>query len=45
MFGKNYRRGITQKLRKGEQSVLCPTRHPDLLHVPIKLHEVILNSY
>ena len=27
-------RGITWKLRKGEQSFLCVTRCPDLIHIP-----------
>ena len=38
-------RGITWKLRKGEQSFLCATCRPDLIHIPINLHEDILNSY
>ena len=45
MFGKINQRGITWKLRKGEQSFLCMTCHPDLIQIPIKLHEYILNSY
>ena len=39
------KRGITWKLRKREQSFLCATCRPDLIHIPIKLHEDILNSY
>ena len=31
-------KGITRKLRKGEQSFLCATRRPDLLYNPITLH-------
>ena len=40
-------RGITWKLRKGEQSFLCVTHCPDLhvIHIRIKLHEDILNCY
>ena len=39
-------RGIPWKLiRKGKQSFLCLTHHPDLIHIPIKLHEDILNGY
>ena len=38
-------RSITRKLRKGEQSFLCVTRPPDLIHIPRKLHEDILNCY
>ena len=46
MFGKkNNQRDITWTLRKGDQSFLCATHHPDLIHIPIKLHEDILNSY
>ena len=45
MFGKNNPRGIVSKLSKGEQSLLCATRRPDLKYIPIKLHEDILNSY
>ena len=45
MFGENNERGITWKLRKGEQSFLCVTCRPDLKHIPIKLHEGILKGY
>ena len=38
-------RGKTWQLRKGEQSFLCATHRPDLIHIPIKLHEDILNCY
>ena len=40
-------RGITWKLRKGEQSFLCATHCCDLpvIHIPIKLHEDIPNGY
>ena len=38
-------RGITQKVRKGEQSFLCMVCRLDLMHIPIKLHEDILNGY
>ena len=44
MCGKN-QRGITGKLRKGEQSFLCLTCGLDLIHIPIKLQEDISNSY
>ena len=44
-LGKNNQRGITQKLGKGEQSFLCMTRPPDLIHIPIQLHEDIPNGY
>ena len=40
---KNNQRGITWKLRKGEQSFLCMTHRHDLICIPIKLHEDILN--
>ena len=45
MFGKINQRCITWKLRKEEQSFLCITRRPDLKHIPINLHEDILNCY
>ena len=33
------------KIRKVKQSFLCATHHRDLIHIPIKLHEDILNGY
>ena len=42
---KNNQRPLTWKLRKREQSFLCATQHPDPIHIPIKLHEDILNCY
>ena len=45
MFGKINQRGITWKLRKGEQSILCETSRPNLIHIPIKLYEDILKCY
>ena len=45
MFGKINQRGITWKIRKWEQSFLCTTHHPDLIHIPIMLHEDIPNGY
>ena len=45
MFGKINQKGITWKLRKREQSFLCVTYRPDLIHIPLKLHEDILNGY
>ena len=40
IFGKkNNQRDMTWKLRKGDQSFLCATHHPDLIHIPIKLYE------
>ena len=45
MFGKTNQRGITWKLRKGEQSFLCMTHRCDQIHIPIKLHEVISTGY
>ena len=45
MFGKINQRGITWKLRKGEQSFLCATGRPDQIYIPIKLHEDIRNCY
>ena len=42
---KTTTKGITWKLRKGEQLFLCSTRRPDLIHIPIKLHEDIPNGY
>ena len=38
-------RDITWKLRESEQSFLCATRRPDLIHIPLKLHEDILNGH
>ena len=46
MFGEKInQRGITQKLRKGEQSFFKVTLCLDLIHIPMKLHEDIPNSY
>ena len=45
MFGKINQKGITPKLRKGEQSFLCKTCHLDLIHIPIKVHEDNPNGY
>ena len=45
MFGNINQMGITWKIRKAEQSFLCATHHPDLIHIPIKLHEGIPNGY
>ena len=38
-------RGITWKLRKGEQSFSLATCCPNLIHIPIKLHENVLSRY
>ena len=38
---KNYHRGITWKLKKVEQSFLYASHRPDLIRIPIKLHEDI----
>ena len=43
MLEKINQRGITWKLRQGEQSFLYMTHRPDLIHIPIKWHEDILN--
>ena len=46
MFGKkNTQRGINWKLRKEEQPFMCSIRLPDLIHIPIKLHEAISNGH
>ena len=45
MFGKNTRRGITWKLRKAGQPFMSSIRLPDLIHIPIKLHEAISNGH
>ena len=45
MFGKMNQKDITWKIRMGEQSFLCMTHCPDLIHIPIKLHEDIPNGY
>ena len=49
MFGKENQKGITRKLRNGKQSLFCATLLPDLtvihVHIPMKLHVDILNSY
>ena len=42
---KNNDRGITWKLRKGEQLFLCATHCSYVIHIPIKLHGDILNCY
>ena len=44
-FEKINQSGMIWKLRKGKQSLLCTTCRPDLIHIPIKLHEDILNCY
>ena len=44
MFGKNYQKGITLKLRKRGQSFLCMTHHPDLILILVKLYEDIPNG-
>ena len=44
MFEKN-QRGITRKLKKREQSFLRTTQRLDIIHIPIKLYEDILNGY
>ena len=36
---KIIQRGMFWKLRKGEQSILCPTCRPDRIHIPVKLHD------
>ena len=36
-------RGITKKIKKGEAIILVPCCL-DLIHIPIKLHEDIMNS-
>ena len=41
-FFYDFQRGITQKLRKGEQSFLCGTLCHDLIHISINYHEDIL---
>ena len=41
----NNQRDITQKVRKGEQPFLYATHRLDLLHIPIKFHEDIYDSY
>ena len=33
MFGENQSKGITQKLRKGDQSFFSATRRLDLIHI------------
>ena len=42
---KNSKRGITPKLKKGEQSFVYVTHCLDLIHIPIKFHEEIPISY
>ena len=41
-FFYEFQRGITQKLRKGEQLFLCGTLCLDLIYISIKYHEDIL---
>ena len=43
IFEKN-QRGIIWKLRMGEQSFMYATCSPDLIHIPINLHEDIQNG-
>ena len=38
-------KGHNLETKKGEQSFLYATRRPELIHIPINLHEVILNGY
>ena len=38
-------RGKTWKLRKKEQSFLCATHRPNLIHISIKFHEDSSNDY
>ena len=46
MFEKNNnKKGITWKQRKGEQSILCLTCWPDIIHILIKLYDDIPNGY
>ena len=45
VWKKINQRGITLKLKMGEQSFLCVTCRLDLIHIPIKLHEDIPNGY
>ena len=42
VFFYDIQRGITQKLRRGEQSFLCGIHCLDLLCISIKYHEDIL---
>ena len=44
IFGKKYSKGHSLETKKEEQSFLCATRRPDLIHIPIKFHEDILNG-
>ena len=44
MFGKKKGGGKTWRLKK-EQSFLCATCRPGLLHIPVKFHEDIPNGY
>ena len=44
-FFYNNQRGLTQKLKKGEQPFLYSTCCLDLILIPIKLHEDISNGY
>ena len=45
VWKKINQRGITWKLRKGEQSFLCETHRLDLIYTPINLYEDILKGY
>ena len=44
IFFYEFQRGITQKLRKGEQSFLCGTLCLDLIYISIKYLEAILKT-
>ena len=42
VFSDNFQGGIAQKLRKGEQSLLCGTHCLNLMYISMKYHEDIL---
>ena len=38
--GKKNQTGITRNLRKGEQSFLCATHRPDLIHISVNCTKI-----
>ena len=45
MFGKKQSKGHNLETKKGGKSFLCTTCRHELIYIPIKLHEDILNGY
>ena len=45
VWEKNQSKGHNSETKKVLQSFLCATCHPDLIQIPIQLHEDISNDY